>query len=144
MRVLVVDDSAFVRRALSLMIETDPELRVVGHASDGREALELIPLLRPDVVTLDLQMPEMSGLEVLERIRTVLPEPRPGVIVCSSVATSESEESVAALRAGACAVIPKDWGSLALRPEALRDELVRKIRAAGAARTHAGSGGPGR
>ncbi len=78
-RVLVVDDSAFTRMALTRMIESDPALCVTETAQNGREALEKIASLHPDVVTLDIEMPGMNGLETLKRIMREFPckAPRP-------------------------------------------------------------------
>ena len=74
-RVLVVDDSAFMRKALSRMLEKDPEIRVAGTARDGFEALAKIRDLDPDLVTLDVEMPRMDGLETLGRIMEEHPRP---------------------------------------------------------------------
>src|SRR5579872_3030562 len=73
--VLVVDDSAFMRTALSRMIASDPGLRVVGTASSGNEALHRIADLNPDVITLDVEMPGLGGLETLKRIMAECPRP---------------------------------------------------------------------
>jgi two-component system chemotaxis response regulator CheB len=64
-RVLVVDDSSFMRRAMTRMLTEDPDLKVVGSASHGREAIDLVRSLAPDVITLDLEMPGISGLATL-------------------------------------------------------------------------------
>jgi CheY-like chemotaxis protein len=74
-RVLVVDDSAFARSVISRQLSADPEIEVVGHAADGIEALEQIRSLRPDVVTLDISMPRMDGIETLEHIVRDIPTP---------------------------------------------------------------------
>ena len=68
-RVLVVDDSAFVRRALTKILEHDPRIEVIGTAWDGREAIEKIPRMKPDVVTMDINMPKMNGLEFLQVLK---------------------------------------------------------------------------
>jgi two-component system chemotaxis response regulator CheB len=81
-RVMVVDDSAFMRTALTRMIESDPSLQVVATAQDGCEALQKIPAIQPDVVTLDVEMPRLNGLETLKRIMSEYPRP---VIMISSV-----------------------------------------------------------
>jgi two-component system, chemotaxis family, protein-glutamate methylesterase/glutaminase len=69
LRVLVVDDSSFVRRILKLILAQTDDIQVIGEAADGEEALEQIARLRPDVVTLDLDMPKLTGMEVLRRLR---------------------------------------------------------------------------
>jgi two-component system chemotaxis response regulator CheB len=72
-RVLVVDDSAFMRKAISLMLESDPEIEVVGMASNGEDGIELNQKLKPDVITLDIEMPRMDGLTALKRIMSENP-----------------------------------------------------------------------
>lgn len=74
-RVLIVDDSAFMRTAISRMIASDPNISIVGTAASGMEALEKIPTLNPDVITLDVQMPGLDGLETLSRIMAEFPGP---------------------------------------------------------------------
>lgn len=74
-QVLVVDDSAFMRTALTRMVESDVSLRVTGTAQNGREALEKIVSLQPDVVTLDVEMPGLNGLETLRHIMKEFPAP---------------------------------------------------------------------
>jgi two-component system chemotaxis response regulator CheB len=105
-RVLVVDDSAFMCSALSRMIASDPSLRVVAIAKDGREALEKIHALQPDVVTLDVEMPGFSGLETLKRIMREVPRP---VIMVSSFTQRGAEASLEALDLGAFDYVPKHW-----------------------------------
>src|SRR3989344_1814790 len=77
-KVLIVDDSAFMRKALSSMLESDSEIKVIGTARDGMEGIEKIPQLKPDIVTLDIEMPRMNGLEavkirdhLIEKIKTI-------------------------------------------------------------------------
>src|ERR1700748_1104108 len=102
-RVLIVDDSAFVRKVVRQMLSRSPFLEVVGAARDGEEALELVEELRPDVITLDLNMPRSDGVDFLRKQIARRPVP---VIVLSSV--SESGELVMqALDAGAVAVVQK-------------------------------------
>src|ERR1035438_5726435 len=73
-RILIVDDSVMIRRALATALARDPDLEVVGSASNGRIALMKIPLLHPDVVTLDVEMPDMDGLGALAEIRKLYPQ----------------------------------------------------------------------
>ncbi|MEX2281957.1 MAG: chemotaxis response regulator protein-glutamate methylesterase [Gemmatimonadota bacterium] len=103
-RVLLVDDSVTVRRALQRELAKYPDFEVVGAAADPYEARELIAMHRPDVITLDLQMPRMGGLEFLEKIMRHHPLP---VIVLSSVAAENSEPALRALELGALEVIQK-------------------------------------
>jgi len=83
-RVLIVDDSAFMRNALGKMLASDPDIEVVGIARDGVEALEKVALLKPDLVTMDVEMPRMDGIEALRRIMATSPLP---VIMVSSLTT---------------------------------------------------------
>lgn len=104
-RVLIVDDSLVVRRILKTMLETDPDIRVVGMAADGGEAVELTAQLRPDVVTMDLVMPGMDGLEATSRIMAHHPTP---VLFFSSYFDQEGMHSrFDALAAGALDVVEK-------------------------------------
>ncbi len=116
-RVLLVDDHAVVRRGLSAFLMTYDELEVVGEAASGMEGVELAAQLLPDVVLMDLVMPEMDGIEATRRIRTISPSTR--VIVLTSY--SEDERIFPAIKAGALSYLLKDVG-----PE----ELMRAIKAA--------------
>src|SRR5688500_16378838 len=102
-RVLVVDDSAYVRKVVREMLSRSPFLEVVGAARDGEEALELVEQLRPDVVTLDLNMPRSDGLDFLRR--QMARRPLPVLIV--SVASESGELVMQALEAGAVDVVQK-------------------------------------
>lgn len=107
-RVLVAEDSHTTRELLVSMLRTDPDIVVVAEADNGIEALELTHELRPDVVTMDIQMPRMNGFEATKRIMTEVPTPI--VIVSASVDDAQVEVSMDALRAGAVAVLPKPAG----------------------------------
>lgn len=126
-KVLVVDDSAFMRQMLSHMIEDDSELRVVGIAHDGEEALMKIMLLKPDVVTLDVEMPKMDGLKCLAKIMEEMPLP---VLMVSYLTSEGTETTFKALELGAVDFISKPSYN---DPEAVRgihDELIQKIKIA--------------
>ena len=110
-RVLIVDDSAFVRRVAMDALAADPEIEVVGTAADPYEARDKIAALSPDVLTLDLEMPRMDGLTFLGLLMERRPLP---VIVMSSLTTAGSAYAVEALRLGAVDVIGKPNGSLLL------------------------------
>jgi two-component system chemotaxis response regulator CheB len=103
-RVLVVDDSAFMRFTISKHLNATPGITVVGSAHDGREALELIPGLQPDVITLDVEMPRLDGLSTLREIMTHYPRP---VIMLSSLTGEGTIETVKALTLGAVDFIAK-------------------------------------
>lgn len=127
-RVLVVDDSALMRKIISQMIASDPAMRVVDTARNGADAVEKALALRPDVITLDVEMPVMDGLAALRKLRAQCPAPQPAILMCSSMTSNGSHESLAALRLGAADVISKD-ADLVNGAAAMRDELVAKVRA---------------
>jgi two-component system, chemotaxis family, protein-glutamate methylesterase/glutaminase len=110
-RVLIVDDSAFMRTALSRMIASDPDICVAGTASSGNEALQRLSALNPDVITLDVQMPGLDGLQTLQRIMAEFPRP---VIMVSSVTVKNAETTFNALAAGAFDYIPKQLSPASL------------------------------
>jgi two-component system chemotaxis response regulator CheB len=126
-RVLVADDSAFMRTALTRMIESDPALRVSDTAQSGSEALEKIRLSQPDVVTLDVEMPGLDGLETLRRIMKDFPRP---VIMVSSLTQEGAETTLEALDIGAFDYVPKQLSYVSLDIIKIRDDLVAKIKAA--------------
>ncbi|MEH7307618.1 protein-glutamate methylesterase/protein-glutamine glutaminase, partial [Neobacillus drentensis] len=103
--VLVVDDSAFMRRAISLMLEEDPRFLVVGIARNGLEAVEKVQRLKPDLVTMDVEMPEMNGLQALERIMKTNPVP---IVMISSRTGEGAHETLTALALGAVDFFLKD------------------------------------
>jgi two-component system chemotaxis response regulator CheB len=125
--VLVVDDSAFMRTALSRMIDSDPALRVAGTAQNGMQALEKIVELQPDVVTLDVEMPRLNGIETLKRIMQEFPRP---VIMVSSLTQAGAESTLEALDIGAFDYVSKQESFASLDIVNIRHDLVAKIRAA--------------
>src|SRR5215470_18198335 len=122
-RVLIVDDSAIVRRMLSNALQHEPDIEVVGVASDPFVARDLILQHKPDVVTLDIEMPRMDGLTFLRRLMEHYPLP---VIIISSLTQSGSAASLEALRAGAVEVIPKPGGPYSVGE--VTDRLINRIR----------------
>jgi two-component system, chemotaxis family, protein-glutamate methylesterase/glutaminase len=126
-KVLIVDDSAFMRMALARMVAHDPSLQVVGSAANGTEALQKIVTLDPDVVTLDVEMPGPDGLETLRCIMALLPRP---VIMVSSVTLQQAEITFDALSAGAFDYVPKQLSPNSLDIRHIREELVAKIKGA--------------
>ncbi len=129
MRVLIADDSTFMRSALGRAIRSDAALELVGSAKNGREAIELAKQLRPDVVTLDIEMPEMDGLTALRHILRAVPET--AVLMCSSLTTAGSEASLQALRLGAADVIAKENGATMPGGQSFHDEYLRRVKALG-------------
>ena len=127
-RVLVVDDSVVIRRLVTHALEQDPALEVVGSASNGSIALQRIPQMNPDVLTLDVEMPEMDGIETLRRVRRDFPQIR--VIMFSTLTERGGEITLEALRLGADDYVTKasNEGSLDRSMVRLREELVPKIK----------------
>jgi two-component system chemotaxis response regulator CheB len=130
-RVLVVDDSALVRKAISDALARDPELEVVGTAPDPYVAREKIAQLDPDVLTLDLEMPRMDGLTFLRILMEHHPLP---VVVVSSLAQAGSRAALEAIEAGAVDVLAKPDGTMSLG--AVADKLAWHVKAAAAAGRH--------
>lgn len=129
--VLVVDDSAFMRRLVASIIESDPTLTVAGTARDGREAIEKVDQLRPDVVTLDVEMPGTDGFAALEQIMRLRPTP---VIMVSSLTKEGAEATIRCLELGAIDFLPKPTGHLMADTDSIARELAGKIRAAASVR----------
>ncbi len=130
-RVLVVDDSAFARKVMREVLENDSRIEVVAIARDGLDALEKIAETKPDVVTLDLVMPQLDGIGVLDALR-MLPDPPRVVVVTTSDA--DSVMGVAALQAGAFDVVHKPTALATDRLYELGQELVEKVLVAADAR----------
>jgi two-component system, chemotaxis family, protein-glutamate methylesterase/glutaminase len=125
-RVLVVDDSTVVRMILVNMLQSVPGFDVVGEALDGIEAVEMTALLRPDVVTMDIRMPRMNGIEATRQIMRTTPTPI--VVVATSIHEADLNIAFAAIEAGALTVVEKPKG---LSPEdflPVRDQLITTVR----------------
>ncbi len=123
-RVLVVDDSPLIRELICDALAEHADIQIVGKAADGVEALELLERLHPDLVTLDLQMPRMGGLETLDQILQRRPTP---VIVVSSLSRPAADVTMQALDRGAMDYVAKPTGAANL-PHTFREELPQKIR----------------
>jgi len=124
-KVLIVDDSAFMRNALANMLSSDPELKVVGTARDGVEAVEKTALLKPDVVTMDVEMPRMDGIEALRLIMDKTPVP---VIMVSSLTVEDAKVTLEALELGAVDFIPKNLSDLSINIVKIKATLVEKVK----------------
>jgi two-component system chemotaxis response regulator CheB len=133
-RVLVVDDSALVRKLLTAILSGDPELDVVGTASDPYDAREKIKALSPDVVTLDVEMPKMDGLTFLRNLMRLRPMP---VVMVSSLTERNADVTIAALEAGAIDYVGKPKLGVAEGLQAMADELCLKVKTAAHARVRA-------
>lgn len=126
-RLLVVDDSAFVRKVVREVVGGDPGVEVVGHARDGLDALEKIQLLEPDVVTLDLVMPDLDGLGVL---RALAEHPRAPAVLVVSTSAADSELAVEALQLGAIDLVHKPTALATERMYDMGQDLLAKVRIA--------------
>ncbi|WP_227107173.1 protein-glutamate methylesterase/protein-glutamine glutaminase [Chromobacterium rhizoryzae] len=133
-RVIVVDDSALIRNLLTSIIDEAPDMEVVATASDPLIARERIRALDPDVITLDVEMPRMDGLEFLRRLMRLRPTP---VLMISSLTQQGSEATLTALELGAIDFLSKPAHDIARRMGDYADEIRDKIRAAAAARVRA-------
>ena len=127
-RVLVVDDSVVIRSLVSRALADDPQIEVVGVAANGQIALERIPQLTPDIITLDVEMPEMDGLETLRRLRAQYPKVR--AIMFSTLTERGAVVTLEALTLGAADYVtkPANVGSLDVSLRRLRDDLIPKIK----------------
>lgn len=130
-RVLIVDDSAFVRAILTRLITSDPDFEVAAATGRGSQAADLVLQVNPDVVTMDVEMPDMNGLDALAEIMRRKPTP---VVMVSSLTAAGTQAAVRALALGAVDVIGKPSGPRSPDLYRLRDELLTKLRAAAAAR----------
>ncbi|EHJ47308.1 response regulator receiver modulated CheB methylesterase [Solidesulfovibrio carbinoliphilus subsp. oakridgensis] len=124
-KVVVVDDSAFMRKALGTMLAKDPEIEVVATARDGEEGLEMIRRHQPDVVTMDIEMPRMDGLTALRHVMMEMPRP---VLMVSSLTSEGAEATLKAMELGAVDFIPKQLSKVSLDIVKIEDELRAKVK----------------
>ncbi len=123
-KILIVDDSVFMRTVIRDMVTKDPAIDVVGAASNGEDALEKIQTLEPDLVTLDIEMPKMNGLQVLEELRKQ--QYRPKILIVSALTSKDAEMTHQAIRLGADDFMLKPQNILHARE--IGDELISKIK----------------
>jgi two-component system, chemotaxis family, protein-glutamate methylesterase/glutaminase len=131
-KVLVVDDSAFVRKVVSQMLSRSPFIEVVGTAHNGEDALDAVERYQPDVITLDLVMPGMNGVEFLQKQMPLRPLP---VVICS-IAHESAELAIAAFDAGAVEFVQKPTALATERVYEMADELISKVKAASLVEMH--------
>ncbi|NIY70896.1 chemotaxis response regulator protein-glutamate methylesterase [Marivivens donghaensis] len=131
-RVLIVDDSAMIRRVLAMGIDREPDLEVVGFASNGEQALDLMQRMRPDVITLDLEMPSMDGLTFMRSYMKSTPIP---TIVISSATTGNRSIALQAVEAGAVDIISKPQGGTNVGLASMMVDVCQRIREAASAKT---------
>ncbi len=140
-RVLIVDDSALIRRLLSEMFDSQPDMETVGAASDPVVAREMIRTLDPDVITLDVEMPRMDGLEFLERLMRLRPTP---VLMVSTLTEQGSDITLRALELGAVDFVTKPKLDIVRGMSEYVEEIADKIRAAARAKLKRGVRSPAR
>lgn len=126
-RVLVVEDSRFMRGVIRAILAADPDIDVVGTAADGLEAVEAVMALRPDVVTMDVDMPRADGLTAVERIMAERPTP---IVMISAHTRRDSTAAIRALELGAVDFVAKPSFTVDLGLDNLREEILRKVRVA--------------
>ncbi len=124
-KILIVDDSAFMRNVLSSLVSSDSEIKVIGTARDGIEAVEKVAALKPDIVTMDVEMPRMDGIEALRQIMAKNPVP---VLMVSSLTTEGAKVTLDALDIGAVDFIPKNLSELSIDIVRIKDILIEKIK----------------
>jgi two-component system chemotaxis response regulator CheB len=125
-RILIVDDSAFMRKSLSIMLESDPDIEIVDTARDGLDGYEKAVKLKPDVITLDIEMPRMDGITALKKIMKDAPT---SVIMVSSLTTEGAEATLTAMEAGAVDFIAKEMSFVSVNIAGIKAELVGKVKA---------------
>jgi two-component system chemotaxis response regulator CheB len=124
-RVLIVEDSKVIREFLEHIIGSDPRLEIVGSVESAEEALEILPRVSPDVISMDIRLPGMNGFEATERI--MRERPTPVVVVSASVEEADLQITMNALRAGALTVLEKPVGTTSAEYEALAQRLCTQL-----------------
>jgi two-component system chemotaxis response regulator CheB len=122
---MIVDDSAFMRKVLETILNSDDQLQVVGTAKDGREAVTLAESLKPDVITMDINMPHMDGLQATAQIMTTNPRP---IVIVSSESREGADSTLKALELGAIEFVAKPSSGIDLDMQSVREDLLRKVR----------------
>ncbi len=130
-RVLVVDDSAFMRKVISDTLTSNPDIEVIGRAKNGQEAIEKVTRLKPDVVTMDIEMPVLDGMNALGYIMSECPTP---VIMLS--AANSTDTTITAFHYGAVDFIVKPTGEMSRNMITIKDEIIKKVKAAAGVAVH--------
>jgi len=126
-RVLVVDDSTFMRKVLESIYNGDEQMQVVGSAKDGREAVSMAESLKPDVISMDINMPHVDGLQATAEIMTTNPKP---IVIVSSESREGAASTLRALELGAIEFVAKPSSGIDLDMQSVKEELLRKVRMA--------------
>ncbi|MFH1287710.1 MAG: chemotaxis response regulator protein-glutamate methylesterase [bacterium] len=126
-KVLVIDDSLFMRSLIPDMLNSDPEIEVIGTAKDGEDAIKKIPKIKPDCITLDLAMPGWDGLTTLEHIMAKYPTP---VVILSAYSKKDADITMKCLNAGAVSFVLKPSGEMSLDIESVKHELIKQVKIA--------------
>jgi two-component system chemotaxis response regulator CheB len=132
-KALVVDDSALMRKVITNMLESCPDIKVIGRANNGQDAIEKVTRLAPDVVTMDIEMPVLDGLHALGYIMSECPTP---VIMLSAASTKHADVIMSAFHYGAVDFIVKPSGNISIDLDRIKEELIEKVKAASRVKTH--------
>ncbi|MCQ4240634.1 protein-glutamate methylesterase/protein-glutamine glutaminase [Stutzerimonas stutzeri] len=135
-KVLVVDDSGFFRRRVSEILSSDPNIQVIGTATNGREAIEQTLALKPDVITMDYEMPTMDGISAVRQIMQRCPTP---VLMFSSLTHEGARVTLDALDAGAVDFLPKNFEDISRNPDKVKQMLCEKVHTISRSNRHYGS-----
>lgn len=123
-KVLIVDDSAFMRTMIKDLLSSDKRIQVIGTARNGADAINKLKRYEPDVITMDVEMPVMNGLDCLEKIMNEQPLP---IIMLSSTTVEGAENTIAAIQKGAFDFVPKPSSTISFDLRQVKDELIKKI-----------------
>lgn len=125
--VLIVEDSAFMRKVLSEIMEGDPEIRVLDSAVNGLEGVKKASLLKPDVITMDVEMPNMDGIEAVKEIMKICPTP---IIMVSAYTKKGAQKTIETLISGAVDFVEKPGGPISLNIREIKEEIIEKVKIA--------------